>query len=111
MHAGSKAALRPILEALIAAARGIAPDVRGCPCQSMVPVYKSRVFAEVKPSTRTRVDLSLALGEFPERGRLKSPANALTRGDRLTHVVALTAPADVDGEAIGWLSEAYRRGG
>jgi hypothetical protein len=111
MYAGPKAGLRPILDALIAAARKLGAGVKVCPCQTMVPFYRTRVFAEVKPSTRTRVDLALALGEFPEDGRLKVNHQRVRKGDRLTHVVALGTAAEVDSQVAEWLRLACERGG
>src|SRR5437868_1180299 len=40
----SKEALRPIHEALIALARKLGPDVKVCPCQTIVPLYRNHVF-------------------------------------------------------------------
>ena len=111
MYSGPKAELRPILDALIADGRKLGADVKVCPCQTMVPFYRDRVFAEVKPSTRTRVDLSLALGEYPEDGRLTVNHQRVKKGDRLTHIVALSSAAEVDQELVGWLRDAYERGG
>ena len=36
-------------------------DVKACPCKTMVPIYRNHVIAQLKPSTRTRLDLGLAL--------------------------------------------------
>jgi hypothetical protein len=110
-YAGPKAALRPILDAILAAGRTLGRDVKVCPYKTMVPLYRGRSFAEVKPATRTRVDLSLALGEFAETDRLKWNPTRLKAGDRLAHVVRLGSPADVDAEVRGWLRTAYETGG
>lgn len=111
MYAGAKAHLFPIFERLIDAGRSLGDDVTVCPCKTMVPLYRSRVFAEIKPTTRTRVDLSLALGELPESGVLKINEQRVKKGDRLTHVIALASPKDVTAEVKKWLKAAYTRVG
>lgn len=109
MYAGAKAHLFPILEKLIDAGRALGDDVRVCPCKTMVPLYRSRVFAEIRPTTRTRVDLSLALGEVPAAGVLKVNEQRVKKGDRLTHIIALESPKDVTTEVKKWLKAAYRK--
>lgn len=61
LFAGPKAALRPVYDALLAAGRKLGSDVRVCPCRTFVPLYRHHVFAQIKPSTRTRIDFGLAL--------------------------------------------------
>mgnify|MGYP001079294887 CR=1 FL=1 len=51
MYAGPKAALRPIYDELLRVALSIAPDVKACPCKTIVPLYRNHVFAQIKPST------------------------------------------------------------
>lgn len=109
MYAGAKEHLFPIFEKLIDAGRTLGTDVLVCPCKTMVPLYRSRVFAEIKPTTRTRVDLSLALGEVPESGVLKVNVQRVKKGDRLTHIIALESPKDVTAEVKKWLKMAYRK--
>ncbi len=109
LYAGAKAHLFPIFERLIDAGRALGDDVLVCPCKTMVPLYRSRVFAEIKPTTRTRVDLSLALGEVPESGVLKVNEQRVKKGDRLTHIIALESPTDVTAEVKRWLKAAYRK--
>jgi hypothetical protein len=99
---------RPIFEAVVAFARALGPDVKVCPCKTIVPLYRSRVFAELKPATRARLELALALGEEPFVGRLQ--VNPRAKGnDRLRHLIPLTAETDFDAEVKKWLTEAYRR--
>lgn len=109
--AGPREALRPVAEAVIALARGLGPDVKVCPCQTILPLYRTRAFAELKAATRTRLDLHLALPGFPETGRLALNPQRVKANDRLAHRVGLAAVADVDAEVAGWLREAYTRGG
>lgn len=108
MYGGNKAGLRPIFDALVKAGRALGDDVKISPCQTMVPFYRGYVFAEIHPTTRTRVDLFLALGGTPAKGRVKkSPRRT---DDRCTHVIGLESPADVDAEVERWLRAAYEKG-
>lgn len=106
MFGGPKAALRPILDVLMKEARKLGKDVKICPCKTIVPFYRERVFAEVKPATRTRVELSFALGNQKFKGKLK-PNPRAKGNDRLKHQVALATVADIDAEVLGWLTAAY----
>jgi hypothetical protein len=106
LFAGPKATLRPIFEQLTAEARKLGADVKVCPCKTIVPFYRQRVFAEVKPATKTRLELSLALEGVPFAGILKRNPRADEK-DRLKHQVHLATPADVTPEVLGWLKTAY----
>jgi hypothetical protein len=107
MFAGPKAHLRPIAEAVIAFARGLGADVKVCPCKTILPLYRKRVFAELKPATRTRLELALRLGEVPFEEPLA--VNPRAKGnDKLRHLIALHEPGDFDAAAKKWLKEAYR---
>ena len=61
-YAGPRAALRPLYEQLLKLGFSIGKDVKACPCKTMVPFYRNHVFAQIKPSTNTRIDFGLALG-------------------------------------------------
>jgi hypothetical protein len=108
IYAGPKAALRPIHDALIAEGLALGSDVKICPCQTIVPFYRQHVFAQIKPSTRTRIDFGLAL-----KGAKKKPpkrlidTGGLAKGDRITHRIEITAIADIDAEVKEWLKIAY----
>ncbi len=106
MFAGSKAAMRPVYDELLKLALGLGDDVRACPCKTIVPLYRTHVFAELKPSTRTRIDLGLALKDAEASGRLLDTGGR-ARGDRLTHRIPVTRPAEIDDEVRHWLKAAY----
>ena len=106
MFAGPKATLRPIFERVVAEARKLGRDVKVCPCKTIVPFYRNRVFAEVKPATRTRVELSFALTGVPFKGLLR-PNPRADEDDRLKHQVHLATPADVTADVLKWLKTAY----
>ena len=74
----------------------------------MVPFYRKNVFAQVKPSTRTRIDFGLALRDTPATGRLKD-TGGFAKKDRITHSVALSSLDDLDLQVKRWLKQAYER--
>ena len=46
MFAGGKAGLRPIYDALLKLGLSMGPDVKACPCKTIVPLYRNHVFAQ-----------------------------------------------------------------
>jgi hypothetical protein len=108
MFAGSKTGLRPMYERLIAAARALGDDIKICPCKTIVPIYRQHVFAQLKPSTRTRLDLGLCLRGEPFGGRLLDTGGQ-AKDDRITHRIALQSLDEIDAEVERWLRTAYER--
>ena len=106
LFAGSKEALRPVYHALLTLGLSLGKDVKACPCKTFVPLYRKHVIAQIKPSTRTRIDFGLALGGTKAPTRLID-TGGFKKGDRITHRIAITAPADIDGEVTRWLKKAY----
>lgn len=107
-YAGPRAALRPTFEAVLTAARALGPDVMVCPMETVVSLIRNHVFAQLRPTTRTRIDLALALKGA--RGRLPArllPLTGASAGDRLTHRLGLTRPEDLDPVALSWLAKAH----
>ena len=111
-YAGRKAAFRPLFERLLAEVRALGPDVKVCPCETLVPFYRHHVFAEAKPFA-SRLDLGLALGDpanvADPAGRLKD-TGGFARKDRISHKLELTGEADLEA-ALPWLLRAYARDG
>jgi hypothetical protein len=68
----------------------------------------NHVFAQIKPTTRTRIDLGLALGDTPATGRLID-TGGFEKKDRITHRIPITSPAEIDDEVKRWLKTAYDR--
>ena len=109
MFAGKKAALRPLYNALLELAFSLGKDVKACPCQTIVPLYRNRVFAEIKPSTNTRLDFGLALGDTKKTPKRLIDTGGFAKKDRITHRFAITSGADVDDEVKRWAKTAYDR--
>ena len=108
MFSGPKAALRPIYDALLKIGLKIGKDVKACPCQTIVPLYRKHVFAQIKPTTQTRIDLGFALGDLKAKGRLID-TGGFAKKDRITHRIEITSPKDIDDEVKHWLKVAYER--
>ncbi len=103
-YAGPKAQLRPIYDALIAAVNRFGGDVEIAPKKAYVSLRRSKQFALVQPSTRTRVDLGLNLKGVEPDGRLEASGsfNAM-----VSHRVRLEKKADVNKQVKDWLKAAY----
>ncbi len=106
MYAGAKEPLRPICNELMALGRSMGTDVKVCPCQTMVPLYRKHVFAQIKPTNRTRIDLGLALKDTKVPKRLID-TGGLAKKDRITHRIEITSMKDIDSEVKKWLTIAY----
>jgi hypothetical protein len=109
LYSGPKAGLRPLHDRLVELAAQLGTDVRLCPCATIMPLYRKHVFAQLKPTTRTRIDLGLALGPRNPAGRLIDTGGAAKK-DRITHRIPVTRPEDIDAEVRRWLRTAYDLG-
>jgi len=110
MYSGGKAGLRPIYDRLLALGLGMGKDVKACPCKTIVPLYRNHVFAQIKPSTRTRIDFGLALGPTRGKGRLDE-TGGFAKKDRITHRIAISSLEQIDDEVKRWLKTAYELDG
>lgn len=106
MFSGRKAALRPLYEELLKIGLAIGPDVKACPCSTIVPLYRNHVFAQLKPTTATRIDLGFALKDTPATGRLLD-TGGFAKKDRITHRIPIASLAEIDDEVRRWLKVAY----
>jgi len=106
MYSDGKAGLRPIYDALLRLGRSMGADVKVCPCQTMVPFYRNHVFAQIKPSTQSRVDLGLALKDTKVPKRLID-TGGFAKKDRITHRIEISSLKDIDDEVKRWLTKAY----
>jgi hypothetical protein len=69
MFSGKKSSLQPLYDQLLQLGLSLGEDVKACPGKTIVPLYRQHVFAQIKPTTNTRIDLGLALGnrKIPKR--------------------------------------------
>lgn len=110
MFTGSKAGLRPLYDKLLDVCLGFADDVKACPCKTIVPIYRNHVIAQIKPTTRTRIDMGYALKDTKPTGRLID-TGGFAKKDRITHRIPITSPDDIDDEVTRWLEVAYELDG
>lgn len=106
MFAGKKAGLRPVYNKLLELGLKLGKDVKACPCKTIVPLYRRHVFAQIKPSTLTRIDFGLALARTKVPKRLLA-TGGLAKGDRITHRIPIGSLAEIDDEVGRWLRVAY----
>jgi Domain of unknown function (DUF5655)/Domain of unknown function (DUF4287) len=107
-YAGPKEKLRPIFDELLTLGKSLGDNVKACPCKTIVPLYRQHVFAQIKPTNNSRIDLGLALTHY--KGKLPKrivDTGGLTKKDRITHRIELTSPQQIDGEVKKWLKTAY----
>src|SRR5262249_39445056 len=109
MFAGKKEHLRPIYEALLKLGLSMGKDTKACPCQTIVPLYRNHVFAQIKPTTQTRIDFGLALGDTKKTPRRLIDTGGFAKKDRITHRFEITSLKDIDDEVKQWLRIAYNR--
>jgi hypothetical protein len=105
-YTGEKAALRPMYDAIMTAVTAFGGDVEVSPKKTYVSLRRSKQFALVQASTKTRIDVGLNLKGVAPAGRLEASGsfNAMC-----THRVRVEGAADVDTSLIAWLRDAYDR--
>ena len=103
-YSGAKTELRPIYDALIKAVGALGKDVEIAPKKAYVSLRRSRQFALIQPSTKTRVDLGLNLKSAEAAGRLERSGSFNTM---VSHRVRLESPKDVNKDVKAWLKQAY----
>lgn len=107
-YARAKEKLRPIYEKLLQLGKSMGADVKACPCKTIVPLYREHVFAQIKPTTNTRIDLGFALGHY--KGKLPKriiDTGGLAKQDRITHRIPIESLEEIDEEVKKWLRTAY----
>ena len=107
-YTGPKERLRPIYSELLTLGKSMGDDVKACPCKTIVPLYRNHVFAQIKPTTNSRIDLGFALTHY--KGKLPKrliDTGGLAKKDRITHRIEITAAEQIDGEVKKWLKMAY----
>lgn len=102
-YSGAKESLKPIYDALIKAAKSCG-EIEVSPKKAYVSLRRSKQFAIIQPSTKTRVDLGLNMKSAPAKGRLEASGsfNAM-----VSHRVRLEKVADVNKEVAAWLKKAW----
>jgi hypothetical protein len=108
MFSGVKAGLRRIYDELLRVCLATGKEAKASPGKTIVPLYRNHVFAQIKPTNRTRIDLGFALkqydGPIPER---LIDTGGLQKGDRITHRIPIASVKDIDADVKHWLGVAY----
>ncbi|MGC2109109.1 MAG: DUF5655 domain-containing protein [Candidatus Korobacteraceae bacterium] len=106
MYAGPKEHLREIYDEILTYAKTLGTDIGISPCQTIVPIYRNHVIAQIKPTTRTRIDLGLALRDTKAPKRLIN-TGGFVKKDRITHRIEISMIGEFDEEAKRWMRVAY----
>jgi hypothetical protein len=108
MFSGVRAGLRPIYNELLRVCLATGEEAKASPGKTIVSLYRNHVFAQIKPTNRTRIDLGFALRQYdgPLSERLID-TGGLRKGDRITHRIPITSVSDIDADVKHWLGVAY----
>jgi hypothetical protein len=68
--------------------------------------YRNHVFAQVKPTSHTRIDFGFALGNMKATGRLID-TGGFAKKDHITHPIPIGQPQEIDDEVRHWLERAH----
>ena len=104
-YAGTKAALKPLYDALLSAIQKFGKDVEVAPKKAYVSLRRKKQFAILQPSTATRLDVGINMKGVEPKGRLEASGsfNAM-----VSHRVRITDAKEIDKELLGWLKQAYQ---
>ncbi|HKV60870.1 MAG TPA: DUF5655 domain-containing protein [Candidatus Acidoferrum sp.] len=107
-YAGPKEKLRPIFDELLRVGKSMGGDAKACPCKTIVPFYRKHVFAQIKPTTNSRIDLGFALTHYKRKlPKRLIDTGGLKKKDRITHRIEIMAADQIDEEVKKWLKTAY----
>ena len=98
-----KDGLRAIYEALVQIVTEFGKDVEITPKKAGVSLRRSKQFALIEPTTKTRIDIGIHLRGISPTDRLRAA------GGMCTHKVAITALDQIDNELAAWLRTAYEQ--
>ncbi len=102
-YSGTKAAMRPVYEALISAVKKLGKDVEISPKKTYVSLRRSKQFGLIQPAS-SRVDVGINLKGAKPTARLESSGsfNAM-----VSHRVSVESKDQIDAELLRWLERAY----
>ena len=103
-YSKGKEALKPIYDELLKIIQKFGKDLEVAPKKAYVSLRRSKQFAIIQPSTKTRVDVGINLkGEdATERLEISGSFNAM-----VSHRVRITNKKDINAELKKWLKQAY----
>jgi hypothetical protein len=103
-YSGPKGGLRPIYDAIINSVQKYGGDMEISPKKTYVSLRRSKQFAIIQASTKTRVDVGINLKGVKPTERLE-PSGSFNA--MVSHRVRLSDAEDVNDELIKWLKDAY----
>jgi predicted transport protein len=103
-YTGAKADLRSVYDAIIRQVTSFGSDVEVSPKKTYVSLRRSKQFALIQPSTKTRVDVGINLKGEKAGGRLE---NSGSFNAMVSHRVRITDKKEVDSVLKSWLRKAY----
>ncbi len=106
IYAGSKAALRPIHEKLMAEITKFGP-FEVAPKKGYLSLRRKKQFAMIGPATKTRVEVGLNMKGVAATTRLIE----MPPGKMCQYKVNLSDSREVDKELISWIKQAYDSAG
>jgi hypothetical protein len=106
LYSGTKAALRPIHDALIAKLKGFG-DFEIAPKKGYLSLRRAKQFACLTPATKTRLDVGIILkGAIATDRLVAQPPKAM-----FPFKVGLSSVNEVDRELLNWLKKAFDAAG
>lgn len=98
--------LKAIYDQLIAEIQRFGSDIELAPKKAYVSIRRSKQFAIIQPSTKTRLDVGINLKDYPVTSRLEKSGsfNAM-----VSHRVKVNEAVEVNEELINWLKLAYQQ--
>jgi hypothetical protein len=106
IYSGPKAALRPIHDRLMAEIDGFG-EFEVASKKGYVSLRRKKQFAMIGPATNSRVEVGINMKGVEPTERLA----AVPPGGMCNYKVKVTEPAQVDGELIAWIRQAYEGAG
>ena len=103
-YAGPKAELRPIYDAIMKGVASFGKDVEIAPKKAYVSLRRTKQFAIVQPSTKTRVDVGINCKGREPTDRLEASGSF---NSMVSHRVRIEDAKQVDKQLLGWLRDAY----
>lgn len=108
LYAGKRAPLRPLYESLMAAGRGIDPDISEMVCKTYTSLSRRVQFVVFVPRTQTSIDVELALPAGDESG----PAQAFKSSNpRFGLRVRMAAEDPVGPDVVALMRRAWEQAG
>ncbi len=106
-YEGSKAALRPLFDALRKVIESQGDDVHAEGRGGYTPFVRRRQFAVLQASTKTRIDLGLRFTDPPE-SLLLNPSNP---PGQCSHKIGIQSEEDITPEIVKLINLAYNQNG